>query len=434
MFTARKIFINSLFTTLRGKKYFALKYILQEPNQLDLCSDIDLLVTSKLYTKISLFCRLHPLVDTIKTQVCGERSSLRLYFTDGGYLKLDLLSRFQRCGVIYLEQDQCEEQQILKGNVQTYAAHHLLEHVFLYYFLNGSAVPEKYIRYFKRLPSEIRVLLLPYLNQQYQVNFDKLESLGKFDTTHQVRLEGQLRQMPVNKGYRVLGRRIKQWSDQLLDRFKNWGRIITFSGVDGVGKTTILKRLSEILREEHGERVVIVRHRPGILPILSAWTMGRKAASNFHAQRLPRQGSNSSLLSSLLRFGYYFLDYLVGQWWIQLRYCALGYVVIYDRYYFDFIADPRRSNLRLPQWFTQSLYNLLLQPSMNIFLYAKPSTILERKQELDEATIIQLTERYKSIFDQLRFSKTRATYLSILNEDKDSSIQQILQSYNTQRA
>lgn len=434
MRTARKVFINAFFAYLKGEDYIALKYILDAPTDLANSSDVDLLVGTNLILKIERFCNLHPLVSMIKTQTCGERYSLRIYLADGGYLKLDLLTDFQRSGIIYLSQEACRKSMILKGEVQTYSPQLLLEHTFLYYFLNSSAVPEKYIEYFRQLPHKVRSGLLPHLAAQYQVSFTSFEDLSTFDEGIRLQLENQLKSWRTNSWLSVWRRRLKQGSDQIMGRAKNSGRIITFSGVDGAGKTTLLNRLAEILHEEQDEKVVLMRHRPGLLPILSAWTMGKKAASDFHAQRLPRQGTNRSLASSLLRFGYYFLDYLLGQWWIQLRYCALGYTVIYDRYYFDFMADPRRSNLQLPQWLTQRLYALLLQPSLNIFLYAKPSTILQRKQELDESTITALTQRYKSIFDHYQVNKTAAAYTSIQNEHAEGSMRQILQWYNYQRA
>ena len=67
------------------------------------------------------------------------------------------------------------------------------------------------------------------------------------------------------------------------------------------------------------------------------------------AQKLPRQVSNFGKFSSLLRFAYYFTDYLLGQFYIYLNYTLRGTVVLYDRYYFDFILDSRRSNINNPE-------------------------------------------------------------------------------------
>ena len=44
--------------------------------------------------------------------------------------------------------------------------------------------------------------------------------------------------------------------------------------------------------------------------------------------------------------------------------------MLYDRYYFDFINDGRRSNINLPARFTQALYAFDNKPKLNLFLYA----------------------------------------------------------------
>lgn len=53
-------------------------------------------------------------------------------------------------------------------------------------------------------------------------------------------------------------------------------KIITFSGVDGAGKTTILTKVKELIEDKYKKEVVVLRHRPSILPILSAIKHGKK--------------------------------------------------------------------------------------------------------------------------------------------------------------
>ena len=430
MQTTRIQFIQNLFTFLEGRTYLCVKYLLDAPEELPQKSDLDILVSPDLIDQISAFCQRQLQVCNIKTEVCGERHTLYLYFWDGGFLKIDLLTCFQWKGLIYFDAEKCFEFQQVRGNVQTYHCLHLLEHVFLYYFLNGSGVPARYIAYFKHLPSSHGSVLLPYLEQVYEVELNDFSDLEQFDDGIRQQLIDKISVRPENSRLQVIRRQLKRWTDRALHRLRSSGSIITFSGVDGAGKTTILSDLGKILAEERHEKVKVIRHRPGILPILSAWKMGKQAASDYHASRMPRQGTNQSKLSSLLRFAYYYTDYIIGQWWIQLRYCALGYTVIYDRYYFDFIVDPRRSNLVLPQHLTTSLYRLLLPPKLNFFLYASPSSILSRKQELDQATIVQLTKNYRKLFDNLQTLQPCCAYQSIENEQKANSLQQILQWYN----
>ncbi|MBQ0768226.1 MAG: hypothetical protein KBT58_02980, partial [Bizionia sp.] len=127
--------------------------------------------------------------------------------------------------------------------------------------------------------------------------------------------------------------------------------IITFSGVDGAGKTTILREFTGILKNKYGKKVKEIRHRPSILPILSAIKYGEKKAEQKTMEVLPRTGSNKSKMSSYIRFFYYLIDYVFGQWVIYFKYTRKDIIIIYDRYYFDFINDARRTNINLDSKF-----------------------------------------------------------------------------------
>jgi thymidylate kinase len=212
----------------------------------------------------------------------------------------------------------------------------------------------------------------------------------------------------------------------LAQLIKPTGFTITLSGVDGAGKSTVLKLLKEKLEHERYP-VVVLRHRPGIFPILSAWVKGKEKAEAEAANRMPRQGKNTSVLLSLPRFAYYLLDYMLGYWLVRAKYLSRGYVVLYDRYYFDFMADPRRSNLNLPTWFTGVFYKLVHKPELNIFLYAQPEVILARKQELSYSVIEQLTKKYSKLFTQLATKRSR--FVAIENNDLGLTLSSISTAY-----
>jgi thymidylate kinase len=205
-------------------------------------------------------------------------------------------------------------------------------------------------------------------------------------------------------------------------------KIITFSGVDGAGKTTILTEVKELLSTEYKKNVVVIRHRPSILPILSAVKHGKKKAEQKTMEVLPRSGKNSSTISSLLRFGYYLVDYIFGQWIVFVRHSLKGDIIIYDRYYFDFINDARRTNIQLNEKFIKFFYRFIFKPDINIFLYASPDIILSRKQEMDKESIIELTSKYKMLFESLA-NKKREKYVCIENIDKEKTLQTIENLY-----
>ncbi len=201
-------------------------------------------------------------------------------------------------------------------------------------------------------------------------------------------------------------------------------KIITFSGVDGAGKTTILTKVKELIEDKYKKEVVVLRHRPSILPILSAIKHGKKEAEKKTMEVLPRTGKNKSKLSSFIRFSYYLVDYMVGQWINYFKYTAKGKIIIYDRYYFDFINDGRRTNIDLDSGFIKFFYKFVFKPKLNIFLYADPDVILSRKQEMDKESIVDLTNKYKNLFNEYN-NKYNQHYLSIENIEIDETMNKI---------
>lgn len=433
MSDARTTFIKELFQSLSTEHYLAVKYILDRPEMLPLGSDLDLLMEEALITKVHQYCIEHPLVMSWRKSQQQERTTLKLYLIDGGFLKLDLLRELCRKNLCYLPSENLYAYALEKNGVKTYHPLHLFEHVILYYFLNGSGIPNQYLAYFQGLPKAISSVLLPYFNQKYGTEFVHFEELRSASSTSKKRLRQQLKKLPENQLPQQLKRVAALVMSRCTETSASWGKIITFSGVDGAGKTTLLLELKQRLIEQHDCKVIVLRHRPGLLPILSAWRYGKKGAEARSMAQLPRQGNNQHKLGSIIRFMYYFLDYLIGQWWVQLRYCSQGYIVIYDRYYFDFMADARRSNLQLSHFWPRQLYRLLRAPQLNLFLYADAEVILKRKQELAFSTIEELTSSYKQLFTQLK-QKSGASYQLLKNEDQARSMKEIMQWYNQQIA
>ena len=94
---------------------------------------------------------------------------------------------------------------------------------------------------------------------------------------------------------------------------------------------------------------------------------------------------------------------------------------MYDRYYFDFIIDGKRTNLELNQNLSKWLYRFVQKPRLNFFLYAPAEVILKRKQELQPKAIDSLTKGYKSIFSEFGIEYNQA-YHSIENIKKEKTL------------
>ena len=427
----RTIFIQGFFEHLYSIDYSLLKSTNQSISQIPIRSDIDLLVRKEDLASLLKWMVEQPNIEKYAIHRYHAVTYVYLFFKDGGFLQVDLLTELIRKSICYLDREELLEQaHPNKEGVLVLPDRRILEHLVLFNFLNFAGLPLKYQKYFQQKSEAHQKGLIDYINGRYQTYFYSIEQLGEYDYfSHQQILKTLLNR----KSNSLLGR---FWRfllvtiDFIKSIYYNRGIMITFSGVDGAGKSTIIKNLVEVLSKKYRRKVVVLRHRPSLLPILSAWRYGKAEAERRSVDRLPRQGENTNRLWSLFRFGYYFLDYIIGQLYIRIAYLWRGYVVIYDRYYFDFIIDSKRSNLALKPWIPQSLYRFIYKANINCFLYANPSIIRSRKKELPITEIEDLTKNYQQLFEDLAQRKgAKQHYFSIENLSIDDTITQILKHY-----
>lgn len=424
----RQIFIKSLFQQLQNESYILLKFIEADLDSIDEHSDLDILLPSRKSYLLEDFIQSQSSVVQSEKITRSSMNQYFIFFEDGGFLQVDLLFKLLRKHLIYMETKTLISQSIQLDGVKTYTPELLFEHLVLFNFLNDAEVPAKYIQYFQQLDEATQARTLAYIKERHALNWDKFEAAAQFNAEVKQQLIHSAEKLASNRfDKRIVNIILYLW-DSIKNLFEHRGRTITFSGVDGAGKSTIIEATKKLLSEKYRRKVVVLRHRPSVLPILSAWKYGKDAAEARSVARLPRTGNNSSKWKSIFRFTYYYSDYLLGHLYVFVKYILRGYIVLYDRYYFDFIADGKRSNIAMNTSLPKSLYRFIYKPDLNLFLYASPETILSRKKELDEATIIDLTQRYQNLFKEFS-SDYKQTYLPIENNDKEATIATIIQQY-----
>lgn len=384
----RKQLIGDVFDFLHNSPYAALKFPNIDPKSLSEYADIDLLLQKPLANDVLRYLKNHSLVQKISLRRQSNMLALLLVLHDGSVLALDLIWQLRRKALVFMcTADVLDCAVLNQFGVKIPTRAHTQAYLSYFYGLNNSAIPARYLDY--------------------------VES-GADCRPNAAVLKKTVAGLPENTGLAAWFNRLGYGLDTLKSFFRQRGLVITFSGVDGAGKSTVIAHTKRELEKKWRKNVVVIRHRPSLLPILSALTQGREKAEQKAAATLPRQGNNKSLLGSLLRFAYYYTDYFFGQFYVYVRYVMCGNIVLYDRYYFDFINDSLRSNIRLPKWLTKAGYRLLLQPHLNFFLYADAETILQRKKELDARAIAQLTGDYLNLFRALN-AKAGGRYLAVEN-------------------
>ncbi len=429
----RTLFINTLFRWLNGMEYIWLKAVLPSPQDTPITSDIDLFIREKDLPNILFFIAKQATVKTFNIQQEWEVSFVVLHFRDGSHLKLDLLTSLVRRQYCYLSADYIFANRVWQKAVATYSSNVLLEHALLFNYLNHAGLPEKYVQHFEAMTSFEQSALVMFINGKYGTRFDSIRQMAEYSPSARkamiFHLDNGSESSFQASSHKFIGFIVNKLRSKIgLPSKHGFPRMITFTGVDGAGKTTLLHDLKAILAEKLQKRVVVLRHRPSLLPILSAYKHGKKAAEAKTVATLPRQGTNGSKLSSLLRFGYYYADFLFGQVYVWLRYLLLGYTVIYDRYYFDFIVDGKRSNISLGPSLPIWLYRFVAKPDLSIFLYADAETIRERKQELPKQDIERMTAQYLDLFRQLG-EQYEGQYVCLENIHRMASLEAILSCY-----
>lgn len=423
--TNRNHFIRNFFIFLADKDYALLKYIEDDLSSIGATSDIDIAISKNNSALVLDFVKNQESVRTYNVYSSSFMKMVYISFKDNSFLELDLINNFIRKDICYLDikellRNQTNNHEQLKVPSLKYSFLYIL----LFYILNKANVEKKYQDFFNKLPKKEQNNITNFINQRFNLQFDNLEQLYTFDERFYVQIKKSVSQ--ENNFISKVRNSISYLSDIFSNRKKS--KIITFSGVDGAGKTTILREFSTLLNKKYRRNVIELRHRPSILPILSSIKHGKEEAERKTMEVLPRTGSNKSKLSSYIRFFYYLIDYILGQWVIFFKYSLHGDIIIYDRYYFDFICDSRRTNIDLNSRFVKFFYKFVFKADLNIFLYAPPDVILSRKQEMDEKSITSLTKKYNGLFSEYGQSNDNQ-YVSIKNINKDTTMQIIEDLY-----
>ena len=431
-FSQRQLLCMDLFDALQPKDYAALKFLSRTADSIPEQSDIDLCATRPTVQFIEQFLSTHPLVGTVNKQSKTFMNNYMVVLKDSGLLSVDTIWQFKRKEMVMLDERELLNSAVQRFNgIKTPSPMMDSSYTWLFYLLNGASVPEKYRQQFRHLSTEDKNQVQQFWKEKYSLTNSDPESLFEFQQSNQSILIKSIAANRTNTGSNKWRNKLSYYWDSLSSSLFKKGMIITFSGVDGAGKSTVIDNIRIQIEKGLRKKVIVKRHRPSILPILSAWKHGKAAAEKRSASTLPRQGTNKSSLSSLIRFAYYYFDYSIGQFYILIRYVWRGYVVIYDRYYFDFINDSKRSNINLPRSFTTGFYRFLIKPDLNFFLYASPEDILKRKQELDADTIKALTEQYLSLFEGLSSRYQQSKYIPIHNKELDQTLSTIYELVKT---
>ncbi len=280
---------------------------------------------------------------------------------------------------------------------------------FIKELLNNKTCSKKYIVELQNnfYNQEIDQQLLSQFNPEFHNYLN--QHLNHLDDEHLSKLYS-ISQNSFNRS-KLIGLKIK-----IKRLFRQPGYTIAFLGTDGSGKSTIIENIKPVLNEVFHNAVYYEHMRPNKFSSI-ARLMGNK--EEFTGPVTDPHGSTTSgFLGSLLRWSYYMLDYTLGFYlkvWPKkaMRSC----VWIFDRYYYDYLIDPKRGRIKLPAWILKFGQFIIPEPDIILCLGADAETIHKRKPELP------LAEVERQVAELKRFSNShkRSVWIDTGKDIEESS-------------
>jgi thymidylate kinase len=186
-------------------------------------------------------------------------------------------------------------------------------------------------------------------------------------------------------------------SARKLKRFvQPTGLFVVVVGPDGSGKSTVTGLVLTQL-ERAFRRTWRFHWRPGLLPKLGR---GNDHSADAATPPAPALTSKYRGLTSLARFIYYWLDFVLGYWLVIYPRKAQTTLVIGERYFPDVVVHPQRYGFAVPQSLLRWCARFVPSPDLLVVLQDEPHAIYARKPELPVTTIAH----------QLRAYEEEATY------------------------
>ena len=187
--------------------------------------------------------------------------------------------------------------------------------------------------------------------------------------------------------------------------------VISFMGVDGSGKSTLIELLRKKLKNKF-KKIKYVHLRPYLI-LLDKSTV----QANPHKTK-----KTWPILLNFIRILYWLIIYRL---FFYLFANKPRQLIIFDRYADDLMIDPIRYKFNLPNKITKFILNFFPNPSLWIVLNAPIKVLEKRKKELPTK------ELKKQIRIYLNFAKQRKNSIVInTNNSVQSSLSLIIKKIN----
>ena len=198
---------------------------------------------------------------------------------------------------------------------------------------------------------------------------------------------------------------------------KRPGYVVVVEGTDGSGKSTIINAITPILNEGFHNGTIYNHLRPNVIPDLGVLMGKKKKTEGVTVVSNPHAEKQSGFAGSLVRWAYYMIDYTFG--YLKSVYPVIhtkSKVFIFDRYYYDYYIDQKRSRTNLPKWVLRFGELFLPKPDIILCLGGAPKKIYERKPETSLEEVTRQTNALKEFCN----SKKNAVWVDTTTTPQES--------------
>jgi len=170
------------------------------------------------------------------------------------------------------------------------------------------------------------------------------------------------------------------------------GLFIVILGPDGSGKSSVIKQIIPDLAPAF-RNTQYVHLRPKL------W--GKNKANNVSVDD-PHGQKARSLSASVAKIFYFLFDYRMG-YLLKIRPMLVrSTFVVFDRYYYDLLIDPKRYRYAGPAWLARVMAKFVPNPDLLILLDAPAEVLQKRKQEVPYEETVRQREEYLKLVGEMR--------------------------------
>jgi hypothetical protein len=413
----RELIIMEVFDSIQNSEYGALKFPNFAPEKLSEASDIDLVIEKKVAKKLLHLLMNHHLVSRVSVQKKSFKYAIQAVLVDGSILALDLIWQIK-----VRDLEVMDAHEVYKNNplspfgIKQARTIDSARFTALSSLLTNTNVPSRYSHYLQLLEKSQNVLDLQ-INYCIQNNKSDISRLLQF-----------IKKNPKNQSLLYIKNSIMYVLDTLQNCVHNIGYSAVFNGANEAKKLTTIKHRTFRIQNQSSKPIVILREHPSVLPMPRKWKQSKEVTQLATINTAPNQVKNKTTAGALLQFSYCYLNHIIGQFVIYFKYIIRGYVVVYERKYFDFITNQKQNDIIFPKKMTTSDYYFLMQSDINFSFAEDAKTRKHKKQNLNSDAIEELTSDYRELFESQQKRRSSSIYQSINNVDLDVTMNQVLKT------